>query len=40
MTMQTDQNNRPGFLQSTTGQMTVLAVAIIIALILAWRYIF
>jgi hypothetical protein len=38
--MQSDQNNRPGFLQSPTGQMTLLAVVIIVVVLFAWRYIF
>ena len=29
-----------GFLQSTTGQMMVLVVAIIVALVIAWNYVF
>jgi hypothetical protein len=40
MTMHSDQNNRPGFLQSATGQMTLVIVAIIVVVLLAWRYVF
>jgi hypothetical protein len=40
MTMPNDQNRRSGFLQSATGQVTVFVLAIIIVLILAWRYVF
>ena len=37
MTMQSDQKRRPGFLQSATGQVTLLVVAIIAVVIFAWR---
>ena len=40
MTMQNDQHRHPGFLQSVTGQTTILLVAIIVVVILAWRYVF
>lgn len=40
MTMQSNQNSHPSFLQSPTGQMTLLVVATIVVLILAWRYVF
>ena len=40
MTMQSDRNNRPGFLQSATGQMTLLVVVLIVVVLFAWRYIF
>jgi hypothetical protein len=40
MTMQGNQNSQPSFLQSPTGQMTLLVVAAIVVLILAWRYVF
>jgi hypothetical protein len=35
MTMPNDQNNRPGFLQSTKGQVTLLIVAIILVVFLS-----
>jgi hypothetical protein len=38
--MTNDQNRRPGFLQSATGQMTLLVVAIIVVLVIAWKYVF
>jgi hypothetical protein len=40
MTMQSDQNSHPSFLQSPTGQTTLLVVVAIVVLILAWRYVF
>ena len=40
MTMQSDQNSHYSFLQSPTGQMTLLVVATIVVLMLAWRYVF
>jgi hypothetical protein len=40
MTTQNDQNRHSGFLQSATGQMTLLAVVIIVVVLFAWRYIF
>jgi hypothetical protein len=36
MTIQTDQNRHPGFLQS--GQLTLLGAAILVLLIFAWSY--
>jgi hypothetical protein len=38
--MQGNQNSHPSFLQSPAGQMTLLVVATIVVLILAWRYVF
>ena len=35
MTMPNDQNNRPGFLQSTKEQVTLLIVAIILVVFLS-----
>jgi hypothetical protein len=40
MTMQSDQNRHPGFLQSATGQMTLFTVVAIVVVLLAWRYVF
>ena len=36
MTIPSDQNRHPGFLQS--GQLTLLGAAIIVLLIFAWSY--
>jgi len=38
--MQSDQNSRLSFLQSSTGEITLLIVAAIVVLIFAWRYVF
>ena len=41
MTMQSqNQNFHSGFLQSATGQMTLVAVVAIVVIFIAWRYVF
>jgi len=40
MTMQTSNPKQSGFLHSVTGQMTVTVVALIVIVLLAWRYVF
>ena len=35
----TTQSN-PGFLQTATGQMTLLAIVVIVVVAFAWRYVF
>jgi hypothetical protein len=40
MTMPNEQNRQSGFLESAAGQVTLLAIAIFVVLILAWRYVF
>jgi hypothetical protein len=32
--------SHPGFLQTATGQMTLLAVVVIVVVAFAWRYVF
>jgi hypothetical protein len=41
MSMQSqNQSFHSGFLQSATGQMTVVAVVTIAVMLLAWKYVF
>ena len=41
MSMQSqNQSFHSGFLQSATGQMTLLAVVVIVVVAFAWRYVF
>jgi hypothetical protein len=40
MTMQSNQNNHPGFLHSSIGQMTLFIVVVIVVVSFAWRYVF
>jgi hypothetical protein len=40
MTMQTSDPKQSGFLHSTAGQLTVTVVAMIVIILLAWRYVF
>jgi len=39
MTIQSDQNRHPGFLQSAVGQLPLLGTAIVVLLIFAWSYV-
>jgi hypothetical protein len=38
--MQTSDPKQSGFLHSTAGQLTVTVVAMIVIILLAWRYVF
>jgi hypothetical protein len=38
--MQSSEPKGSGFFGSMTGQLTLLAAAVIVLLILAWRYVF
>ncbi len=40
MTMQNSEPKHSGFFGSATGQLTLLAAAIIVVLVLAWIYVF
>ena len=40
MTMQTSGPKHSGFLHSTTAQMTLTVVVMIVVVLLAWRYVF